>query len=271
MNNTGFKVKEIYPWLYSIYDPQDVFCYLAVGKQRALLFDTGYGIGSLPSAVSEITDKPLYVVLGHGHIDHANGAYQFEEAWLDEKDFELCRLHTSENFRRTIVKGLKENRVALPDGFDPEAYIKAGTGNLKKLEPGRVFSLGDLNIEVVGMEGHTAGSIGLLAREHKVLLDSDSANPHVWMFLNESLPLSQYIAMLERVAKLDFDTFFVGHSDIPIPKSYFQKFINAASHASVEKSEPYWISPDLIAMFPDLKGFLYREDGVEIVFSEAKL
>ena len=68
--------------LLCIYDPESVFCYLVVGNERALLFDTAFGIGSLPGAIRKITDKPVTVVLSHGHTDHANGAYQFDEAWL---------------------------------------------------------------------------------------------------------------------------------------------------------------------------------------------
>jgi len=265
MNNTDYyKVKKIYPWLYSIFDPQSVFCYLAVGNERALLFDTLYGLGNLSRTVREVTDKPLYVVLGHGHYDHANGACQFEEAWLHEADFELCREHTSEDFRRTALNDYRKNGGILPDGFDLEAYLKGGTGNLKKLHEGMVFDLGGLHLEVIGMGGHTAGSIGLLVKEQKALLDSDSANTQTWMFKIESLSVSQYIAMLERVIKLDFDTFFMGHSDAPMPKSDFQKFINAARNASIEKSEPF-------PLLPELKGFIYRENGVEIVISEATL
>jgi glyoxylase-like metal-dependent hydrolase (beta-lactamase superfamily II) len=114
------------------------------------------------------------------------------------------------------------------------------------------------------MGGHTAGSIGLLVKEHKVLLGSDSANTQTWIFRLESLSVKQYIAMLERVIQLDFDTFFMGHSDAPMPKSDFHKFINAARHATIEKSEPF-------PLLPELKGFIYREDGVEIVISEAAI
>ena len=259
-----YKIKEIYPWLYSIYDPQDVFCYLAVGKEKALLFDTVYGIGSLPSAIKEITDKPVYVVLGHGHLDHANGAYQFEEAWIHEADFELCRLHTSEEYRATAIKQIKEYGITPPDDFNPDEYLKAGTGNLKKMKDGKIFDLGGLHIEVIGMGGHTAGSIGILAKEPKVLLTSDSATPQVWMFKIESLSVKEYIAMLERVIQLDFDNFITGHTDVIFPKSEFNKYINAARHLSVEKSVPF-------KYHPELKGLLYSEDGVEIVFSEAKL
>ena len=257
-----YTVKKIYPWLYSIFDPQNVYCYLLVGSQKALLFDTVYGLAPLSDAIKEVTDKPVTVVLGHGHIDHVNGAYQFEEAWLHEDDFELCREHSSQDYRVNILSRLEDDK--LPRGFNRDSYIQGGTGNLKKMAVGQVFDLGGLTVEAVGMEGHTAGSIGLLVREHKVLLDSDAANPHVWMYLAESLPISRYTAMLERTLELDFDTFFIGHSDTPLPKAEFKKYIKAAKNASVDKAKPY-------EAIPGLKGLLYHEDGVDIIFSERTL
>ncbi len=140
-----YKVNQIYPWLYSIKDPQNVFCYLAVGNESALLFDTVYGIGNLPKTIRTITDKPVCVVLGHGHLDHANGACQFEEAWVHEADFEVCRRDTSEEIRRETLRQLKEWGSALPEDFAPEVYVKGGTGNLKKLPVGKVFDLGGLH------------------------------------------------------------------------------------------------------------------------------
>jgi len=259
-----YAAREIYPWLHSIRDPQGVFCYLAVGAERALLFDAAYGVGSLPDAVREITDKPFDVVLGHGHLDHAMGAYQFDEVWLHESDFGLCEEHCSEEFRKMNLGDLAAKGAPLPEGFDADAYAKAGAGRLKKMETGRVFDLGGLSMEVVGMEGHTAGSVGLLARERRVLLDSDSASNHVWMFLEESLPLSEYAAMLERVAALGFDTFFGGHFDDPRPKSDFEKYIRAAREAPAGESTPY-------PQFPWLKGWLYRGDGADIVFNKDRL
>jgi len=260
-----YTVKQIYSWLYSIRDPDNVFCYLAVGDKSALLYDTAYGIGSLPDVIREITDKPVTVALGHGHVDHANGAYQFNEAWLHENDFKLCNLHTSEAFRRNIAADVIKSGAPLPEGFNAEAYAKAGKDlQLKKLEIGQIFDLGGLYMETVAMEGHTAGSAGLLARKQRVLLTSDAANPHIWMFLQESLPIAQYIAMLERVKELDFDVFFIGHSDQPMLKSEIDKFISVARNASVEKSSPY-------KTFPELNGFLYQEGDTGIVFSEEKL
>jgi glyoxylase-like metal-dependent hydrolase (beta-lactamase superfamily II) len=257
-----YRVRQIYPWLYSIFDPQNVYCYLLIGEEKALLFDTVFGIGSLPKVIKKITDKPVTVALGHGHNDHVNGAYQFNEVWLHEDDFNLCYQNTSVSYRRGIIQDLVENGEYLPDGFDIEAYINAGAGNLKKLAVGQIFDLGGLSIEVIDMAGHTQGSIGILAREHRVLLDSDSANPNVYMFFPESTSVSRYAAMLERVIKLDFDTFFIAHSDVEMPKSDFQRFINAARNATPEKSTPFYTY--------DMKAWSYQEDGMQIVFDENK-
>jgi len=262
-----YYVRKIYPWLYSIYDPENVYCYLAIGDERALLYDTAYGIGSLPNVISNITDKPVTVVLGHGHTDHANGAYQFEEVWVHEADFGLCQWGASEAYRLSFLNYLNESGQILPEGFDTDVYVKTGAGNLKKLEPGQVFDLGGLHMEVVGMEGHTAGSVGLLAREHRVLLDSDAASAQVWMFLTESLLVSQYIAMLERTIQLDFDTFFPGHSDAPMTKADFRQIISVARNASVGKAEPYSYNGGGQAGKP----LIYQEGGMALVFSEEKL
>jgi len=262
-----YDIREIYPWLFSIRDPDNVFCYLIIGEKQALLYDTMYGIGSLPDLIKKITDKPVTVVLGHGHLDHANGAYQFDEVWLNKNDFELCRMHTSQSFRCTIIDGIIERKQALPENFNKNDYINAGSGNFKKLEAGQTFDLGGLTIEAIAMEGHTAGSIGLLAKEHKILFDSDAANFHVWMFLPESLLISQYIAMLKRTMLLDFETFFIGHSDLPLTKTDMQKMINIAHNASLDKAEPY-ITSDLFNIFNPM---VYRDENGEIVFNKSKL
>jgi len=256
-----YTIKQINPWLYSIYDPMDVYCYLLVGEESALLYDTGYGIAPLEEAIRQVCNLPLIVVLGHGHIDHANGAYQFNEAWIHLDDLELCLRHTSRTARRNIVGDMDNSK---PECFNDEQYINAGSGNLKHLTIGQIFDLGNLHVEIVAMEGHTAGSVGLLVHEHQVLIDSDAASPHVWMFLNEILPMNVYIDMLERVSQMNFDTFFIGHSDTPRPKSDFKKYINVARNITLEKSTPY-------DSMSELGGLLYQEGDAAIVFNPEKL
>lgn len=258
-----YKADEIYPWLYRISEPLNVCFYLIIGNDKALLFDTGHGLGDINETLKAITSKPVIVVLGHGHVDHSCGAYQFDEVLLNENDFELCHEHTSPSFRKETIDSLANNGID-PNEFDTGAYCKAGTGNLKKLETDTVFDLGGLSVKVIGMPGHTKGSVGLLILEKQILLDSDSANEHIWMFLDESTGIKQYIEMLKRVSELDFHTFFTAHSDIPHPKSDFQNYIKVAEEAAIEKAVRCEI-------FPELESYVYKNHNAVIVFNSSTL
>ena len=50
-----------------------VYSYLIIGEEKALLFDTAYGMGNLREFVEGITQKPVIVVNSHGHFDHTGG------------------------------------------------------------------------------------------------------------------------------------------------------------------------------------------------------
>jgi len=258
----NFKITEINKNLYLLKDPLDVNLFLIVGEEKALLFDTGYGVADIPAAVKSITKKPLTVVLGHGHIDHANGAYQFDEVYLREPDFDLCREHTAPEFRDMLLSRLSESGLT-PD-FDPDEWTAKGRPNLKALQLDTVFDLGGLHVKVIDMAGHTGGSIGLLIKELRILLDSDSANSHCWMYMPQSLSVREYIAMLERVRDLDFDFFYVAHQDHAHPKSDFDKYISVAKNVTLENSQPYdgW---------EELSPRIYTEDDTSIVINERTL
>jgi len=255
-------VTQINPSLYLLKDILGVNMFLIIGDKKALLFDTGHGVSDLKQAVEDITDKPLTVVLGHGHIDHANGANQFKKVYLRRPDFELCYEHTGPAIRKSILERVKAAGHA-PD-FNETYWINSGDCVMEPLEIGKVFKLGGLNVEVIDMAGHTAGSIGLLIKEQFILLDSDSANSHCWMFVPQSLSVREYIKMLKRVKQYDFDYFFTAHQDHKHPKSDFDKYIKVAENVTMENSEPYdnWVREN---------PRIYTEDGVSIVVNERTL
>ena len=236
-----FTVKRHEPWLYSIKDKMEVFCWLAVGEHSALLFDTGYGIGDLPGEVRKITDKPLTVMLSHGHADHAMGAYQFDRVLLHANDVELIKEHCGPVWRQKAIDGVEKNRSKLGacvDGFNPEAYLAKGTGSITVLEEDAKFDLGGLTIHVIPMPGHTKGSVGLLFPQHGILLTGDAANRATFMFLPESMQIAEYLKMLETVSNLDFTTHYVGHQDTAYPKKWFAKYIKVAENALNGKGKP---------------------------------
>ena len=49
--------------------------YLVEGSERAVLIDTGIGLGNICKYVRKLTSKPLTVLITHGHVDHAMYAF----------------------------------------------------------------------------------------------------------------------------------------------------------------------------------------------------
>ena len=68
----------------------DAWMYLIVGPEKALLIDTGFGIGNLKGLADELSGgKPLIVANTHCHFDHAYGNCQFERAYCHELEVDV--------------------------------------------------------------------------------------------------------------------------------------------------------------------------------------
>jgi len=87
-----FEVYEVTPNTYAIYEPgqfQEVISYLALGKEKAALIDTGYGMSDMRGLVELLTDLPVTVVITHTHVDHIGQNYardEFIESYLKMVD-----------------------------------------------------------------------------------------------------------------------------------------------------------------------------------------
>ena len=75
--------------VFRIDTPYGVAMYFVQGKDRGVLIDTGMGVGSLRTFLKSVTSLPYDVYLTHGHCDHAGGASEFDEVYLNPKDWEL--------------------------------------------------------------------------------------------------------------------------------------------------------------------------------------
>lgn len=240
-----YYIKEAGPGIYRIFN-NGVHMDLIVGEERALLFDTGHGFGDLHEAVRAVTDLPLYVVNSHGHLDHACGNCWFEEeVYIHPKDMELCRQHNSPQGRKDGI-GMAEESAGrfpgietLPADFDAERYLQMGCGNLVPVEEGHVFDLGGRTLRVIELPGHTKGSIGLLYPEEKLLYVGDAINSGLWLFLEESEPLSVYRETLEKAWGIDFEKIVMAHDFEMRPKAVLQDYMDVAENLDFEKGFPF--------------------------------
>lgn len=188
-------IKQLLPHLYLIDDAGESTCYLIEGQTHAMLIDTANGQEDLRAIVEGLTRLPVIVVNTHGHGDHIFGNVYFQEAWMHPADFELAD---------TFM------------GYAKEELDKHGLKPcpLKALSIGQVFDLGDLQLEVISLPGHTPGSIGLLDRQDRILFTGDAVNTHLWMQLDGCSSIAELRQMLTGLKEQhgsDFDFILHGH------------------------------------------------------------
>ncbi|MCD7843013.1 MAG: MBL fold metallo-hydrolase [Clostridiales bacterium] len=204
-----FSNEQVTPHLKRILLPCGVCAYLAQGERRAVLIDTGFGLGDLKSYVESLVTTPYMVLLSHGHLDHEGGAGQFDMVWLNKRDWSLARRHcTIENRLHDIYNGPD----GMPAGATEPDLIPPRTEPYYSLSDGDGFPLGGVTVEAVSVPGHTAGMTVFLLPEDRVALFGDACGEHT-LLTKEALP--DYRRGLARLANQAerFDTVLRKHGD----------------------------------------------------------
>ena len=72
--------------IYHIYEPGNVLYNIDYRRGEGIADRYGLWIGDLAAFVRTLTDKPLEVVLTHGHTDHCGGNYEFPTVYMNLMD-----------------------------------------------------------------------------------------------------------------------------------------------------------------------------------------
>jgi len=235
-----------------IYDRLDAQMYLVEGEQRALLVDTGFGVGDLASFVKGLTAKPITVVITHGHLDHAFGAGWFDDVHMAYADFPVHAIH-KEWIEEVHDEAGREGRTVAP-AASPERFHDLGGG--------KVFDLGGITIRTIPMPGHTPGSHGVLVCEERTLITGDAANQRTFLFADDSSTVTAYSAMLQRVLEETsglYDRVFISHATGDAPVTVIQDLIELSGRvvAGTDDKVPF--------SFREFSALLARKvlDGIE--------
>ena len=189
----SFTCERISPMVTRIMDGSDVCEYLVEGRERALLIDTGYGIGDLKSYIETITDKPYDVYVTHGHVDHASGAAQFDRVFMNLKDMELFAEHCEDSFRREVVV---THTALRPDEGD---YIPQRREPFAELKDGDVADLGGATVRFVHVPGHTRGTMVPILEEERTAFFGDACGVGVLLMHPEASTVREYLSSLKKL------------------------------------------------------------------------
>lgn len=215
--NPFVEVIEMQPGVWSLLSPGNcsTLCYLVTGTEKALLIDTGFGVGDMPALCEFLAPgKPLEVVVTHSHGDHVLGNCAFDRVYVHQLDADDTR---------KVDEQLKSEGSQAGPGYAASDCVAYREYELVPIREGYVFDLGGGHeLEVLHTPGHTAGGIVLLEKKRRILFTGDSLvrTPTLIFFgEGELCTVEAYGEHLQALAarKDEFDELYPGHNLTPQP------------------------------------------------------
>ena len=173
--------------------------FLLTGTERALLVDSGRSIHTARDIAASLTDLPLSLLNTHADGDHVGSNGQFASFYLHPDE--------EPNYRRSGCGG-----------------------EILPVREGDVIDLGDRELEVIHLPGHTPGSIALLDRSARVLISGDPIQDGRIFMFGRFRDLEQYIRSLEHLQawRNCFDEIWPSHGSLPVPPDLIDKLHDGA-------------------------------------------
>lgn len=196
-----FTSEKISKHITRIKDICDTFFYLVEGEDKACLLDTGDGYGDIKEYVSRLTDKDLFVILTHGHLDHVGGVSCFDEVYMSHKDKDIYQKHAQLEYRK---EHNKQNPLC---EHTPEELLTpyVNCDDFHDLTDGEIFDLGNVHIQMIAVPGHTPGMFCALIQEDRYCLFGDACGVFVLLFDDYSSCVSEYLQSLKHLKEFEND------------------------------------------------------------------
>jgi glyoxylase-like metal-dependent hydrolase (beta-lactamase superfamily II) len=231
VSDPWFEVYKVALNTIAIYEPhqsEETISYLILGKDKALLLDTGMGISDLRKVTSELTPLPIIVVNSHTHDDHVGGNWQFPTVYSMDTEFSRANAKGSTaDAQAEIAPG--EICGDLPKNFDARAYRTKPWTIAKYIHDGDIIDLGGRSIEILSTPGHTPDAICLFDRANGLLFTGDTYYPAaIWLYRPET-DLAAYAKSIARLAALAPQVKTVlGQHNVPVaPPSVLPNLVTA--------------------------------------------
>lgn len=228
----NYQVKQIDAGTWQLQDPFRTYLYLIEGKDRAVLLDAGNGFSGLREAVASLTDKPVEVILTHGHFDHTGCSGEFSSCRIHPEDEAVLKSGFERTGRQKQMAHFSQI-YDYPLSREEENYLVTRTmpDKLTYLTDGEPLDLGGRKLSVISTPGHTRGSVCFLDTARGYLFSGDTAcNREILVYFDHSATVEDVKASDERLLSMEkeYRKIWPGHHECPLDSSVLRDYIYAA-------------------------------------------
>jgi hydroxyacylglutathione hydrolase len=201
---------------FDLTDDYDCNVYLLDGGSEAALVDAGGGqdVSSIIKVIegdSVPLDRVRYLLLTHGHADHAGGAAELRE----KLSLQVLVARDIADFLREGDEGGIALDVARKAGLYPQDFHFQACPVDGELKDGQKVTVGDCELLVMETPGHAAGHLSfLMEREGRQYLFGGDTIFFGGRIVLQNVPdcdLQAYIHTIKRLSSLSVDVFLPGH------------------------------------------------------------
>ena len=227
VSNDWFLVYKLENDVFAIHEPrqwQEVISYLILGSEKALLFDSGNGIGEISEIVNELTSLPVLVLNSHTHFDHIGGNAEFRD--ILAMDTEYTRNNVAGYSNELVREEISEEAIcgSLPSEINSATYYTPSFTVKTFIKDGYKIDLGGRILEVLSTPGHTPDAISLLDINLGLLWVGDIYyEGPIWLFVPET-DLDEFYNSVNRLCNIvpRLSTLYPAHnSPIAQPQSLY--------------------------------------------------
>ncbi len=217
-----------------IVDDTETACYLVIGEKKACLLDTCNGLGNIREYVETLTNKPIFVILTHGHHDHIGGANLFDEIGTIEE-------------RLTFLQRQLPNDKVTEKDIQPLVNLEI----IKPVQNDQIFDLGNLHIQMISVKGHTPGMMCPLIIEERSIIFGDACGVCVMLLDEYSSCVSEYKESLLNLKKYEsrYDYIYRNHGTFWSPKELLDNVIECCDLILNKQDDHYPIELHQFNMF----------------------
>lgn len=213
----GYRLQDLGGGLYMVTDNAYQSMFLVHDKGVVVIDAPPSYAAKIPDAIAEVSDQPItHVIYSHSHVDHIAGVTSIGGHPV---------IIAHEETKKLLERAKDPNRPLPTVTFEDRYTLRAGKAVLELSYHGA---------------GHEPGNIFIAAPAQRVLMVVDVVFPGwmPWRRFAVAHDVPGSIALVDKINKLDWDTFVGGHvqrtgthADVEMQSEFYRDLKTAASDA----------------------------------------